>query len=491
MPIFKKTQSEPKDKASSTQEADDALLHAVRSILVGQERDRLKELEDKILSWKDEIEASDKESKDRIDNILDELNTLDKNSRENRFKSRANTSQIESLLRKSEETKEGLIERIAPVMADLVKRSVQDSPHEMGKILGPAIGSALRQQIRTEKDDLVDALYPVIGETITKSIIEALSEFTKNIDRRLRKRKPQEIITARLQGVSPGELFFRDNLPYQIQRVFLIHRNSGLLLTQVSASGEPNADLDIISGMLTAIRDFAKDSFGESGELNEIKHGDQLILLQTSQDIYVASVLNGTIPQGYNALLSLVVIEVNTKYEDELHNFDGDMDKLPPLQNELRPLLYPYDILKPAGLSRKQKRSTFIIILSFLLFLLLSTFYCIFTIRLWPYAFPSETPHPTATIVMPTATMTQTPHPTVTKTLTPTPTPTLRPDQGAAIGNLNIRSGPGTDNTVLDILYEGELFIILRESHGWLYIRHEAEGEDPLEGWVNALWVTR
>ena len=492
MPVFKKKKPEAQKEASSPpNQGDDALLRAVRSILVGQERGQLEALDEKLNTWQNEVSASEKAAQIRFENILAELEGLKERAQETEYSTEANASELRGLQRKSKDTEEGLVERLTPVMTNLIKQTIQDSPHDMAEALGPVMGSAIRQQIRTQKDDIVDALYPVIGETISKSVSEAINELIRNLDRRMRKHSPAERVAAQLQGVSAGELFFRDNLPYQISRVFIIHRKSGLLLAQTSPSGELRDDLDMISGMLTAIRDFAKDSLGEEEELNEIKHGEEFILLQTSQEIYVAAVLNGTIPQGYNALSRLVVSEINAKHERELRDFDGNMDNLPLLADELRPLLYPYDILKPAGMSSKQKKSAFTILIALLLLLTLSIFSCIFTIRLWPYAFPTATPQPTHT---PTLHPTCTPQPSPTikaNTPTPTVTPTLRPDQGIAIGNVNIRSGPGTENTVLDILYEGERFIILEKDDDWLYIRRDVEGKTQIEGWVNQQWIIR
>jgi len=491
MPVFKKNQPAPEKEASSVHQADDALLHAVRSILIGQERGQLEALDKKLLIWQNEAIANEKAAQTRFENILAELEILQKNAEETHYSTQANASTLRGVQRKLKDTEEGLIERLTPMMTNLIKQTIHDSPHDMAEALGPLMGSAIRQQIRTQKEDIVDALYPIIGETISKAVSEAISELIRNIDRRMRRRSPAERVAAQLHGISAGELLFRDNLPYQIQRVFIIHRNSGLLLAQTSPSGELSDDLDMVSGMLTAIREFAKDSLGEEGELNEIKHGEQLILLQTSQEIYVAAVLSGTIPQGYSALSRLVVSEINAKHERDLREFDGNMDNLPPLVDELRPLLYPYDILKPEGMSTKQKKSAFAIFIAILLFLSLTVFSCIFTIRLWPYAFPTETSQPTYTPTL-RPTCTPQPSPTIIKTIMPTPTitPTLRPDEGVAIGNVNIRNGVGIQNPILDTLYEGERFIILEEDAGWLYIRREVEGKPAIEGWVNQLWIT-
>ena len=496
MPVFNKKKPEEEiQEASSTQPVDDALLHAIRSILVGQEREQLEALNQKFQVWQAEVSASETASQKRINDILTELKTLQENSGQTQYRTQANASALRRLENRAQKSEEGLAEQLTPMMTELIKKTLRDSPQEISETLGPLMGSAIRQQIRTQKDDIVDALYPVIGETISKSVSEAINELIRNIDQRMRRRSPAERISAQLQGVSAGELFFRDNLPYQIQYVFIIHRHSGLLLAQTSATGNIRDDLDLISGMLTAIRDFAKDSLGEEGELNEIKYGEQTILLQASKDIYVAAVISGTIPQGYNALAHLVISEMNAKHEKAFHNFDGNMDNVPLLDDDLRPLLYPYDLLKPAEISSKQKKSIFAIIIAIILLLSLSIFSCIFTIRLWPYAFPkatqtvlptsTQTPVPTFTQIPATVTITPTP------TLTPSPTPTLRPDQGAAIGNLNIRRGPGIDYNVIDILYEGERFTIIEQDEGWLYIRRNVAGKPEIEGWVNGLWVVR
>ncbi len=494
MSIFnKKSEGQAiQQEASSTHQVDDALLHAVRSILVGQEREQLEALDRKFQIWQREISASEEATQIRFSNIISEIQALKESAEKTNYQTQSNASALRGLERNNSNAEEELAERLTPMMAGLIKKTLQDAPQDMAETLGPLIGLALRQQVRTQKKDIVDTLYPVIGETITKAVSEAINELIRNLDRRMRKRSPAERITAQLQGISAGELFFRDTLPYQIEYVFIIHRHSGLLLAQTSTNRELRDDLDLISGMLTAIRDFAQDSLGEGGELNEIKYGEQLILLQTSQDIYVAAVLSGTIPQGYNALLRLVVSEINVKYEQVFRDFDGNMDNIPSLENDLRPLLYPYDILKPTEISSKQKKTVFTILVALLLLLSFFIFSCIFTIRLWPYAFPQATP--TATYIptqtpMPTLTFTLEPTITENPTDTPFPTQTLRPDQGVAVGNVNIRSGPGIENPVLDILYEGERFIILDQDNGWLYLRREVANKPNIEGWVNSLWI--
>ena len=111
----------------------------------------------------------------------------------------------------------------------------------------------------------------------------------------------------------------RDALPFQVAEIFLVHRESGLLLLHSVAgpiadpalpTAEDNADL--VSGMLTAIRDFAQDAFGrgQEGQLDEIQYGNRRILIEACQHVYLAAVVDGIEPAGFRAKLRERTVEV-------------------------------------------------------------------------------------------------------------------------------------------------------------------------------------
>src|SRR5690606_9231791 len=112
----------------------------------------------------------------------------------------------------------------------------------------------------------VDALYPVIGRSIQRAVAEAMRGLARRVDDNLRQtfslRRLARRAQGRLRGLSDAELLLRDTLPFHVQEVFLINRASGLLLAHLSDDPAHAADRDLVSGMLTAIRDFAHDSFG-------------------------------------------------------------------------------------------------------------------------------------------------------------------------------------------------------------------------------------
>ena len=83
-------------------------------------------------------------------------------------------------------------------------------------------------------------------------------------------------ITALTTGKSFAEVVLLNTLVYRVEQILLIDRRSGLLVQHVTSDPRAAEDADMISGMLTAIRDFAHDSFrvSEDEGLEALRVGD-------------------------------------------------------------------------------------------------------------------------------------------------------------------------------------------------------------------------
>ena len=394
-------------------------------------------------------------------------------------------------------------ERLATSIVPVLHGQVRDQGDDVAEALAPVIGPAIRHQIRDAKDDIINALYPLIGQIIGKAISEALRELTRNIDSRLRQqlniRERFNRLASRLRGISEAELILRDSLPYSIKHIFLIHQETGILLEHLIIQGDNTGEMRSVSGMLTAIRDFVRDSFSSGeGELEEISHGDLRILLEGGQYAYIAVVLTGIEPVGYNDRINEVVHTINFQFEKKLKEFDGDMENLPEFIPILRRLTSVESETSPTAATRKpltqlQKRAIGFSLVGTILLFVLIFFSCIFTIRLWPLAFPptlppspslimpSSTPVPSATLTM-VSTNTQTPFPTLTLTLSPSVTPT--PLVGILNGNLNVRAEPSSGSVSYGVVMSSEKVIIKDRQGDWFLIAWPAQGEPSLSGWI-------
>lgn len=499
-------------------------LDSVRALLLAEEQARLQKLQTDLETARWQAEQRLAEVRARLAEVEAELADLRAQARATDDRARDLQAEVSILRRKSQEDAEGVVARVTPVLGDMIGRAIRDSRDDMAEALGPVMGEAIRVQIRDSRQDMVEALYPVIGETVQRAINEFAREFQRNVDAQLRATFGPEgflqALWARLRGVSPAQLALRNALPFEIQQIFLIQRDSGLLLAHISADASASADSDLIGGMLTAIRDFVRDSFGRGQEeLDEVQYGDQRIIVSSGRTAYVAAVISGVEPQGFRAHLRQWLSDLHVKYETALRQYTGDPATLPnltPRLNRLREQAYAGPAL-PRRLSRNQRLALAALALVFLAGTALACFYVQFTIALLPVAFPSATPTVTFTATStatatasatpshtPTATFTPTRTPTFTPSTTPsatstptatftpstTPTPTLSPTPILAYlnGNVWVRDEPLESAPRRSIAFVN-LPVTVRAGYGeWAEVEWVANGQVG-RGWVPLRWV--
>jgi hypothetical protein len=493
-------------------------LISIRSILLSDVRERLREIERQIAVSQNQAQSEDENLRQQLNELLAELDRLHQLAREADNRSRDLQAEIEILRRRAQTDSEGLIARVTPVLGDMIGRSIRDSRDDMAEALGPIMGEAIRVQIRESRDDMAEALYPVIGSTVQKAIAEFLRELQRNIDARFKDAfGPRGIIRAalaRLFGISVSQVALRDALAFSIRDVFLIQHGSGLLIAH-SHPGNPDAsDSDLISAMLTAIRDFVHDSFkrgGQNEELDEVQYGDQRIIIQSGRAVYLAVVITGIEPEGFRAELHEFVSNLHVKHEKALRQFNGDPTTLPNLQPKIARLIAETSqgTTGPRPMSRQGKLILFSVGVLILLCIALAWFYLRFTLALLPVAFPSSTPTvtltptptftATATLTLtatPTSTTTSTPTPiftptnTLTPTLTFTPSATPTPYPAYATVNVWVRRIPDYDiSHRFTVLIRNTPVIVISAYGEWLEVEWQS-GSGMQRGWVPAVWLT-
>jgi hypothetical protein len=404
---------------------------------------------------------------------------------------------------------------IAELEAELedLERRVTDED-ALVAIITPVIGDAIRRKIRDAREEMVEALYPVIGQTVVRAVSEAIRDLARTIDAQMRTslgpRAIWQRLRARVRGVSGAEMALRESLPFEVAEVFLIHRETGLLLSHVSRDHGESPDSDLIGGMMTAIRDFARDAFGrgQEGQLDEIQYGERRILIEAARHAYLAVVIDGIEPPGFRTEMRERVIEVNHVHEKTLRHYEGDPASLAPVEVSLRSLI---TTAEPRELSPAQKRllaGAFGLVLVCLAAVCLAGGWAWRTVRsmptplpvavgptlvptVIPSSTPTATPSPTATS-LPTATPSPAPTATPLPTLTPMPasTATPAPTMGLMTGNVWLHGGPSADSPRLGIILErGQSVEILAVFGDWYRIRWAPQGGAEVIGWVSAEWV--
>jgi hypothetical protein len=402
-------------------------------------------------------------------------------------------------------------QRIAELEAELdeLEQRVTDED-ALVALMAPVMGDAIRRRIRDARDEMIEALYPIVGRVVVRAVREAVGDLARSVDAQVRTSfDPQTIwwrLRARFGGASKADVHLRERLPFEVSEIFLIHRETGLLLQHVSNETADASDSDLIGSMLTAIRDFAQDAFGRGreGGLDEIEYGDRRILIEATEHGYLAVVLDGVEPPGFRAEMRERIVEVEHGYAAVLRDFEGDATPFEAVTDSLCSLMA---VRRPHELTAGQKR---LLAGSLGLVILMLAGACALTGWVWrtvrsePPApamvvAPTERPTPTATpspsaTWSPTAshtpTLSDTPTLAPTTTATATWTPTPAPVIGIMTGNVWLRAEPAPDAARPGVtLARGQQVEVLAVAGDWYRVRWVPQAGTEVVGWVPAQWV--
>jgi len=190
----------------------------------------------------------------------------------------------------------------------IIGKMVQLMPEK----LGPTITETLKIQIRESKDDVVQALFPIIGQMIKKYVAQELAVLSEKIDRQLENLfSLQNLVLwfkAIFSGKSYSELMIQKVSEGQIQEIFIIEEHSGILMASYSRNN--TMDKDMIAGMLTAIKSFVKDSFNSKDqELETISYDAFSVYVQNFNKFYVAVAISGVITAEFKMKLDDTILK--------------------------------------------------------------------------------------------------------------------------------------------------------------------------------------
>lgn len=219
-------------------------------------------------------------------------------------------------------------------------RAKQD--RKLQTTLQPLIEEALRISVARDPGMLATSLFPIIGEAVRKAVAHALQgmfdSLNQMLDRGLSPESWRWRFEAWRSGKSYGQIALTRSLGYRVEQVFLIHRETGLLIGHVMFTDGVVQDADLISGMLTAIQDFVRDSFGpkKSDELEVMVVGEFKLWLQHGPLALMAAVVSGQPPPELREVLVREVEAIHRDFGAALRDFDGDASSLAGAEVHLR-----------------------------------------------------------------------------------------------------------------------------------------------------------
>lgn len=201
---------------------------------------------------------------------------------------------------------------------------------DLTRAMLPTVEEAILSSVRKDPHVLVDALFPVMGPAIRKSISSALESMIESLNETLERSFSVQALEWRWEAWRTGkpfpEVVLLRTLVYRVEQVFLIHRKTGLLLQHVSATSASLQDADMVSGMLTAIRDFVQDSFGGNRDqsLDSFKVGELTVRIEQGPEAILAAVVRGNPPAELREKLTRAIEAIHLEQAEALASFEGD-----------------------------------------------------------------------------------------------------------------------------------------------------------------------
>ncbi len=193
--------------------------------------------------------------------------------------------------------------------------------------------TALENSVKHSPGRVANILFPVIMPAIRKAIADAMSKMLETINNTLENSLSIKRLFWRLQSMlsskSYAEIVLSKSILYQVKQVFLIHKESGILLKEINEGKSHVKDNDMVSAMLTAIKDFVSDSLSsdEDQALNIIRVSGYDILIEHGPYAVIAGIVEGKTSSEIKEIFQNTNESIHQRSFQDLKNFDGDVSK--------------------------------------------------------------------------------------------------------------------------------------------------------------------
>src|SRR5215469_478896 len=253
-------------------------------------------------------------------------------------------------------------EDVSSVVAEAIqKRREQGDDQALAVALAPTIQDTLRESVRRDPHALADALFPVMGPAIRKSIAEALRGMLESFNTALENSLSWQGLQWRVEALRSGKPFsevaLMHSLLFRVEQIFLIHRDTGLVLRHVVDPQVATQDPSLVSGMLSAIQQFVKDSFESqrSDTLDFLEVGELEIWIEQGPGAVLAAVIRGHAPESYRVEMKEAIENIQRHYSTVLAHFEGDAAPFRPVEDQLTHLLEAKFKEGPEGATARHK----------------------------------------------------------------------------------------------------------------------------------------
>ena len=245
----------------------------------------------------------------------------------------------ELILKPNEDRLENLGDRIESMdrrtadIAEVLPESISDSYSRDTRLIAALrrpLKQCISESVRDEPDEYAAVLFPVMGPAIRRSITETLrtwtAQFSEVIEQSFSPRGLRWRLQAWRAGVPFGQYVIQQTLVYRVEDIYLIHSQSGLLISHVTQNVADLKDEDAVSAMFTAIQSFVNDSFarGNSERLSTAELDDLTLWAEHGPNTTIVAVIRGVAPIELRSRLETAIEQIERFNRRSLEDYQGD-----------------------------------------------------------------------------------------------------------------------------------------------------------------------
>ena len=228
-------------------------------------------------------------------------------------------------------TSERLCENVAAILADALKSAGVKNRKSLALAIAPVIIDGIRSEIRNSRNEIVDALYPIMGRLTSAYVLSVFRDFVEETNRRLESRLSGRLLRLRLKSLFTGtpyaELLLREGGAFRIQDIMLIDAEKGVLLEQWTTPDSqanelpPDESTSQFTAMLAAINRFSTETLkAKHQELRIVDAGASQLYLRTAAKCLFAVRASGSGGRKLLKSLDAAILEILEIYEPPMQS---------------------------------------------------------------------------------------------------------------------------------------------------------------------------
>jgi len=250
---------------------------------------------------------------------------------------------LDRFQKKDEKTIAILSKYLAKIITQTSKNDLQGLSLSLQSVISPAIS----KEIADNKDNMIDALYPIMGGMISKYVTQSIKEMMETINTKIEnglsfdryKRK----LKSKITGVSETELLLEESNDATLLALFIIEKESGLLVSKAQLKDQEIEDPHMVASMASAIKDFINDWIATDKSQSEVQilsYGNSTLYIESAGSVYLIAFLDSEPDYEQRRGINALFADIIKQYAKFFQSFNGD-DTAKEIK-EISSLMQPY-----------------------------------------------------------------------------------------------------------------------------------------------------